>query len=77
MIVLLLEDVTLLEAEQIIVQARFRGGATTTLRLPLPLNAWQGRKTPIHKSWHLAIGIDFLNGLAGFPVKYVQNQLKK
>jgi len=24
---------------------RFRGGATTTLTLPLPLNAWQGRKT--------------------------------
>ena len=48
MVALLIEDVTLLKAEQIIVQARFRGGATTTLRLPLPLNAWQGRKTPKH-----------------------------
>lgn len=42
---LLIEDVTLIKAEQITVHVRFRGGATTTLRLPLPLNAWQGRKT--------------------------------
>ena len=48
MVALLIEDVTLLKAEQIIVQARLRGGATTTLKLPLPLNAWQGRKTPKH-----------------------------
>lgn len=48
MVALLIEDVTLLKAEQIIVQARFRGGATTTFRLPLPLNALQGRKTPKH-----------------------------
>jgi len=48
MVALLIEDVTLLKAEQIIVQARFRGGATTTLKLPLPLNAWQGRKTAKH-----------------------------
>ncbi len=48
MIALLIEDVTLLKKEQIIVQIRYRGGKTTTLKLPLPLNAWQGLKTPKH-----------------------------
>jgi hypothetical protein len=47
-IALLIEDVTLLKKEQIIVQVRYRGGKTTTLKLPLPLNAWQGLKTPKH-----------------------------
>lgn len=46
MAALLIEDVTLLKGEQITIQVRFKGGATTTLRIPLPLNAWQGRKTP-------------------------------
>lgn len=41
---LLLEDVTLLRAEQIVAHVRFRGGATRTLRLPLPRNAWQLRQ---------------------------------
>jgi len=48
MLALLLEDVTLLKEQQITLQVRFKGGATTTLRVPLPLNAWQGRKTPEH-----------------------------
>jgi hypothetical protein len=48
MVALLIEDVTLLKAEKITIQVRFKGGATTTLRVPLPLNAWQGRKTPDH-----------------------------
>lgn len=42
---LLIEDVTLHRAEQMIVQVRFRGGATRTLRLPLPVMAAQLRKT--------------------------------
>ncbi|MGB7294351.1 MAG: recombinase family protein [Candidatus Aminicenantales bacterium] len=46
MVALLIEDITLLKGEQITIQVRFKGGATTTLRIPLPLNAWQGRKTP-------------------------------
>jgi hypothetical protein len=45
MVRLLLEDVTLLRAEEIVAQVRFRGGATRTLRLPLPRNAWQLRQT--------------------------------
>jgi len=44
MVRLLLEDVTLLRAEQIVAQVRFRGGATRTLRFPLPRNAWQIRQ---------------------------------
>jgi hypothetical protein len=46
MLGLLIEDVTLIKKETITAHVRFRGGATTTLTLPLPLNAWQGRTTP-------------------------------
>jgi hypothetical protein len=42
---LLLEDVTLRRDEDILVQARFKGGATRTLHLPLPKSAWALRKT--------------------------------
>lgn len=45
MVRLLLEDVTLLRSDEVIVQVRFRGGATRSLPLPLPLNAWQLRQT--------------------------------
>lgn len=43
---LLIEDVTLIKAETIQMQIRFRGGATRTLHLPLPLSAWKQRTTP-------------------------------
>lgn len=46
MAALLLEDVTLLRREQVILHVRFRGGTATTLTVPLPLNAWQKRVTP-------------------------------
>lgn len=42
---LLLEDVTLRRAEDILVQIRFKGGATQELHLPLPKSAWALRKT--------------------------------
>ena len=45
MIRLLVEDVTLNRAENIILQIRFKGGATKTLTVALPLNAWQQRAT--------------------------------
>ncbi len=43
---LLIEDVTLRRGEQIAVHVRFRGGTTQSLSLPLPLSAWQLRKSP-------------------------------
>lgn len=46
MAALLLEDVTLIRGDQIIAHVRFRGGATTTLTLPRPLQHWQHRQTP-------------------------------
>jgi DNA invertase Pin-like site-specific DNA recombinase len=46
MLGLLIEDVTLVKDTEIHVHVRFRGGATTTLQLPLPRNAWQMLKTP-------------------------------
>ena len=46
MVRLLLEDVTLVRAEVITVQVRFKGGATRRFALPLPLPAWQLRQTP-------------------------------
>jgi DNA invertase Pin-like site-specific DNA recombinase len=48
MVALLIEDVTLTKGQEITVHVRFRGGATTTLQLPLPMNAWQILKTPDH-----------------------------
>lgn len=45
MIRLLLEDVTLTKGDPILVQIRFKGGATETLRVPRSLNAWQLRLT--------------------------------
>jgi hypothetical protein len=45
MVRLLLEDVTLLKTDAVVAQIRFRGGATHTLRLPLPVSAVELRKT--------------------------------
>jgi hypothetical protein len=45
MVRLLIEDVTLTQAQQITAQIRFRGGATRTLSLPLPLGWGSARKT--------------------------------
>lgn len=42
---LLIEDVTLVKEAEITAHVRFQGGATTTLRLPAPLTAWQLRQT--------------------------------
>jgi DNA invertase Pin-like site-specific DNA recombinase len=43
---LLIEDVTLLKADDITVQVRFKGGATQTLSVPLPQPSWMKRQTP-------------------------------
>jgi len=45
MVRLMLEDVTLLKGDRLLAHVRFRGGATQSLDLPLPLNAWQLRQT--------------------------------
>jgi hypothetical protein len=43
MVRLLLADVTLHKEDELVAHVRFRGGTTKTLRLPLPLKAWQLR----------------------------------
>ncbi len=45
MLALLIEDVTLIKQHEITAAVRFRGGCTTTLTLPRPLNASQLRAT--------------------------------
>ena len=45
MVRLLLEDVTLIRNGDITLHVRFKGGATRTLHRPLPLTAWQKRRT--------------------------------
>ena len=45
MIRLLLEDVTLIKREEIAMHVRFKGGATKSVTLPLPLSAGKLRKT--------------------------------
>ena len=42
---LLIEDVTLNKSDQIHLHVRFRGGQTTSLTIPIPLNSWQARQT--------------------------------
>lgn len=46
MVRLVIEDVTIIKADRITAHVRLRGGTTETLSVPLPLNAWQERKTP-------------------------------
>ncbi|MFH0794258.1 MAG: recombinase family protein [bacterium] len=46
MVRLLLDDVTLIKKDQIMMHVRFKGGTTTTLTLPLPKCAWKERITP-------------------------------
>ena len=45
MVRLLIEDVTLIKTDQVTAHVRFKGGATRTLALPLPLTAAEMRKT--------------------------------
>lgn len=42
---LIIADVTLNRAEHVRLDARFRGGQTTSLTIPLPLASWQTRQT--------------------------------
>ena len=46
MVRLLIEDVTLLKADEIHLMVRFKGGATTEVRVPAPLPVWQVLRTP-------------------------------
>ena len=43
---LLIEDVTLTKGEEITAGVRFRGGSVRRMTMPLPLSAWQLRRTP-------------------------------
>lgn len=42
---LLIEDVTINKTDQIHLHIRLRGGQTTSLTIPIPLNSWQARQT--------------------------------
>ena len=45
MIRFLIEDVTMIRGEDITLHVRFKGGATKTLKLPLPLKGWEYNMT--------------------------------
>jgi DNA invertase Pin-like site-specific DNA recombinase len=45
MIRFLIEDVTMIRGEDITLNVRFKGGATKTIKLPLPLKGWQYNMT--------------------------------
>jgi hypothetical protein len=45
MVRLVIEDATILKAEQITIHIRFRGGATTTVTVPRPLTYFEERRT--------------------------------
>jgi DNA invertase Pin-like site-specific DNA recombinase len=42
---LLIDDVTLNKTDEIHLHVRFRGGQTTSLKIPIPLRAWQARQS--------------------------------
>jgi DNA-binding transcriptional regulator YiaG len=42
---LLIDDVTLNKTDQLHLHVRFRGGQTTSVTIPIPLDAWKARKT--------------------------------
>src|ERR1017187_11015157 len=42
---LLLEDVTLIRGDGIMLYLRFKGGAQRNIQLPLPLRSWEQRQT--------------------------------
>jgi DNA invertase Pin-like site-specific DNA recombinase len=42
---LLLEDVTLIRGDGILLHLRFKGGANRTIQLPLPVRSWEQRQT--------------------------------
>jgi hypothetical protein len=46
MLRLMIQDVTLLRGDDIHVCVRWKGGATSELHLPIPLCAWELRRTP-------------------------------
>src|SRR3954470_5092769 len=45
MVRLLIEDVTVVKRDSIMLHVRFRGGATQSLAVPAPLDAWHRRRT--------------------------------
>ncbi len=45
MVRLLVEDVTIARGEKLAAHVRFKGGAAKSVSLPLPLSAWQARRT--------------------------------
>ena len=63
MVRLLLEDVTLIRGESIILHLRFKGGAHRTIQLPLPLRSWEQRQT----NKETVAEIDRLLGLHTYP----------
>ena len=46
MLRLLVEDVTLVKSDRVTAHVRFKGGATHTLEVPLPLRSWMKNRTP-------------------------------
>jgi hypothetical protein len=45
MVRLLIEDVTVVKRDRLTLHVRFRGGATQSLTIPVPLDAWHRRRT--------------------------------
>jgi DNA invertase Pin-like site-specific DNA recombinase len=54
MLRLLIEDVTLTRQTDIRVQVRWRGGATSELHVPIPLNFFEARRTPADLAAYVA-----------------------
>jgi DNA invertase Pin-like site-specific DNA recombinase len=43
---LLIEDITLIKKDNVVIQVRFKGGASKSYTIPLPINGFEAKRTP-------------------------------
>jgi hypothetical protein len=85
---LLIEDVTLLKADEVTAHVRFKGGATRSMQVPLPKRAWELRQTPAevveevdrlldrHTNGEIADALNQRGFVSGMGVRFTRNMIR-